>query len=234
MSVQFDLDDELRQFSGRAPLFPLPNVVFYPHVLLPLHIFEPRYRQMVADALRDNRYIAMALLQPGWESAYNEKAPAIFDTVCLGKITAEDRLEDGRYNLFLRGMSRAKVLEEEPNDLPYRVGQLEVCRDQYHHPPMIDRRNRQHELLSGFREMFPEIDLDHVLLQAMEVDIPWGGLCDVLADSMELEPADAQKILEEFDVDLRSDLVLDRLRELLKDTRTRQRAKRFPPDFSSN
>src|SRR5438094_2455530 len=99
----------LDQFDGTARLFPLPNLVLFPHVIQPLHIFEPRYRQMTADALDGDGLIALAILQPDWEKDYEGK-PAIYPVACLGKIVADQRLEDGRYNLLLRGLRRARVL----------------------------------------------------------------------------------------------------------------------------
>src|SRR3954471_16357024 len=103
----FSLDD----FDGIVRLFPLPNLVLFPHVAQPLHIFEPRYRQLMADALDGDRLIAMATLRPGWEEEYH-KRPPIHDMVCLGKIRQEKRLPDGRYDLLLQGVCRARVLEE--------------------------------------------------------------------------------------------------------------------------
>src|SRR5438128_9189192 len=85
-------------FSGTARLFPLPNLVLFPHVLQPLHIFEPRYRQMTAEALAGDRLIAMMLLQPDWEKDY-QGAPAVHPVGCLGKIIADQQLDDGRFNI---------------------------------------------------------------------------------------------------------------------------------------
>ena len=98
----------LGDFSGRARLFPLPNLVLFPSVVQPLHIFEPRYRQLMEDALKDDRLIAMALLQPGWEDDYY-KNPPIYPVVCLGRVHKEERLPDGRWNLLLHGLARARV-----------------------------------------------------------------------------------------------------------------------------
>jgi Lon protease-like protein len=70
------------------PIFPLPNVVLFPSVFLPLHIFEPRYRAMVRDALGGDRIIGMALLRPGWDAHY-EGSPAVYEVGCAGLITAE-------------------------------------------------------------------------------------------------------------------------------------------------
>src|SRR5437870_4822620 len=101
----------LAGFAGAARLFPLPNLVFFPHVMQPLHIFEPRYRQMTRDALAGDRLLTLALLQPGWEGDY-EGRPALYPVVCVGKIIAHQGLEGGRYNLLVRGLSRARVARE--------------------------------------------------------------------------------------------------------------------------
>src|SRR6186997_85611 len=95
--------------SDLLPLFPLPNVVLFPNVFLPLHIFEPRYREMVADALASDRMIGMVLLRPGWDREY-------------------ERLPDGRYNIVLRGMERFRVVEED-HALSYRRAVVEPLRD---------------------------------------------------------------------------------------------------------
>src|SRR2546421_10426257 len=90
------------------PLFPLPNVVLFPNVFLPLHIFEPRYREMVADALQGDRIVGMVLLQPGYESDY-EGRPGVFPTGCAGVITHAEKLPDGRYNIVLRGVEKFRI-----------------------------------------------------------------------------------------------------------------------------
>ncbi|MGH7405380.1 MAG: LON peptidase substrate-binding domain-containing protein, partial [Candidatus Methylomirabilales bacterium] len=79
------------------PIFPLPNVVFFPHTLLPLHIFEPRYRQMLADCLTGERWLAVVLLRPGWEAEYYGR-PAVYAVAGAGEIVASERLPDGRSN----------------------------------------------------------------------------------------------------------------------------------------
>src|SRR5689334_21904912 len=98
--------------SDLMPLFPLPNVVLFPGVFLPLHIFEPRYRELVADALTGDRLIGMVLLRPGWEADYQGR-PAVFPIGCSGVITHVEQLENGRYNIVLRGVERFRILEED-------------------------------------------------------------------------------------------------------------------------
>src|SRR5262249_47218574 len=110
--------------SDLLPLFPLPNVVLFPNVFLPLHIFEPRYREMVADALASDRMIGMVLLKPGWEHEY-EGRPAVYPIGCNGVITHVDRLADGRYNIVLRGVERFRIVEEN-HERPYRRADVEA------------------------------------------------------------------------------------------------------------
>ncbi len=105
------------------PLFPLPGVVLLPGTILPLHIFETRYRAMVADALDGNRMIGMAKLKPGWEDA--PESPAVHEVGGAGEIVESERLEDGRYNILLEGRFRYRILEEVPEGTPYRTASVE-------------------------------------------------------------------------------------------------------------
>ena len=111
-----------------VPLFPLPNVVLFPRAVLPLHVFEERYKTMTADALRGERLIAMALLLPGWERDYHSR-PAIEPVVCVGRILTHERLPDGKYNFLLQGLVRARVVREAAADKSYRLAELEPLRE---------------------------------------------------------------------------------------------------------
>jgi uncharacterized protein len=108
----------------RVPIFPLPNLVFFPRTYLPLHIFEPRYRQMVADATAGGQCIAMALLKDGWETHYYENPP-IYPLVCVGRLMSMQPLADGRSNILLQGLERCEV-REEYFDKPYREATIAV------------------------------------------------------------------------------------------------------------
>src|SRR5258705_2438166 len=104
------------------PIFPLPNVVLFPNVFLPLHIFEPRYRQMVDVALNGDRIIGMVLLRPGWERDY-EGRPPVYPIGCAGVITHPERLHDGRFNIVLRGMEKFRIAAEETEEI-YRLANV--------------------------------------------------------------------------------------------------------------
>ena len=104
------------------PIFPLPNVVLFPNVFLPLHIFETRYRQMVDAALSGDRIIGMVLLRPGWEGDY-EGRPPVYQIGCAGVVTHAERLADGRFNIVLRGMEKFRIADEDTGQI-YRVANV--------------------------------------------------------------------------------------------------------------
>ena len=99
-------------FGRPRPIFPLDQVTLLPQQVLPLHIFEPRYRQMVTDALDGSGQIAMAVFEGrDWKQQYHGRPP-IRPAVCIGHIAQHEKLADGRYNIILRGVCRARVIKE--------------------------------------------------------------------------------------------------------------------------
>ena len=232
MMYSCDADPALKDFSGFAPLFPLPNVVLFPHALLPLQIFEPRYRQMTADALEGERLIAMGLLCPGWQKVTAAANPPIHKMVGLGKIIAHEKLDDGRYYLVLRGIARATVVNEQQVDLPYRIGQLKICEDQPDGLSDSERRNRAAKLTSLFARLFPQVNLQQLLLHTDE-DTPLATLCDILLGSMPLATENSQAFLELLDVDARSRKLVNLLEQAVNEAKMAS-DRTFPPSFSAN
>jgi Lon protease-like protein len=129
----------------RLALFPLPNVVLFPDARLPLHMFEPRYRQLAADALAGERVIGMVLLRP--EADASQTRAPIFEVGCAGRISESQALPDGRYNLVLDGARRFHILEEEPSETPYRVARSELLPD----PGFADLDPAAQRVLLGHR-----------------------------------------------------------------------------------
>ncbi len=165
------------------PLFPLPSVVLFPNVFLPLHVFEPRYRQMVADALAGDRIIGMVVLRPGYEDDY-DGAPPIYDTGCSALVTHVEKLDDGRYNLILRGLEKFSITSEEqpaPGRL-YRSAVItpidERVRAEDRDQLRRERRKLQDLLTPLFSgslegrlpEAMPDEDLVNALAQYLEFD----------------------------------------------------------------
>jgi Lon protease-like protein len=120
------MDDPMAsQGFGTVRLFPLPNVVLLPGAVLPLHIFEERYKAMTADALVGDRQVAMALLRDGWEKSYYSRPP-IEPVVCVGTILSHERLPDGNYNFLLQGHTRAQILGEINGQELYRIAKVKT------------------------------------------------------------------------------------------------------------
>ena len=109
---------------SEIPIFPLEPTMLFPGVSRPLHIFEPRYRAMVADALKGNRIIGMTTLKPGYEADYAGRPP-IYDIGCAGVITDVEELPGGRYNIVLRGLVKFRVASED-NSRPYRFARVDA------------------------------------------------------------------------------------------------------------
>jgi uncharacterized protein len=176
--------------SDLLPLFPLPNVVLFPNVFLPLHIFEPRYRAMTADALASDRVIGMVLLRPGWERDY-EGRPPIYPVGCSGVITHVERMPDGRYNLVLRGLDRFRVVLEN-DDRAYRRAVVE---------PVPERpvAGEDRTLIHGYRSKLESMLAHHVRAvdARIPVTMPDEDLVNALAQYLDLEPLEKQALLEE-------------------------------------
>jgi len=203
----FDCDDipfSAAEFSGQARLFPLPNLVMFPHVIQPLHIFEPRYRDMIRDALNSDRLLAMALLAPGWEHEY-EGRPPIYPMACLGRILSCRKLGDGRYNLVLQGLCRAQIVREEPIAHSYRTARLELQADQYAQHTTESRSGLRRKLIRKFRSLMPpNPEAQNQLDELLNADLSLGMLTDIVAYTVDLDLTTKQTLLSETDVDRRA------------------------------
>jgi uncharacterized protein len=182
------------------PVFPLPNVVLFPSVFLPLHIFEPRYRTMVDDALNGDRIIGMVLLRPGWERDY-EGRPPVYPIGCAGVITHAERLTDGRFNIVLRGMEKFRVTAEE-NDRPYRIACVDAIPERSADADRLEIRAERRRLEAL---LVPQPDADPKVPTSM----PDEDLVNALAQYLEFEPVEKQALLER-------DGVLQRCRSLIE------------------
>ena len=160
---------------ARIPVFPLPNVVLFPKTYLPLHIFEPRYRAMVADAAMSGQCIGMALLKEGWETDYYGHPP-VFSMGCVGRLVSVQPLADGRSNILLQGLERFKI-EREWYDNAYREATISVTvRDtEASLDPMVRQRLfailesylRSRDDMPTWQELFREEVSDEIVVNTL-------------------------------------------------------------------
>jgi uncharacterized protein len=196
--------------SDLLPIFPLPNVVLFPNVFLPLHIFEARYREMVADALKDDRLIGMVLLRPGWQRDY-EGRPSVYPIGCSGVITHADRLNDGRYNIVLRGVQRFRILDED-NRLSYRRARIEQLPESSCCAEDTTAIRRQRAKLDSLLAPVVERSVADI---AGEAKIPAAmadeDLVNALAQYLDLDPLEKQALLEQRSLRSRAESLVELL-----------------------
>ncbi len=221
----------LAGFTGTARLFPLPNLVFFPHVMQPLHIFEPRYRQMTADALEGDRLIALVLPRPGWEKDY-AGCPPIYSVATLGKIVADQKLDDGRYNILLRGLSRIHLVQEIPQCKLYRKAKAELLVESPVSSATKERRLRKRLISTAPALLSNQGAVIDQFRKLLKTDLPIGALCDLIAFALPLDMEFKQSLLEELDVEARTRLLLKHLSGLAKKPQMAELP--FPPEFSVN
>ncbi len=207
------------------PIFPLPNVVFFPRTVLPLHIFEPRYKQMVADALEGNRQIGMALLQPGWESRQDER-PEIFSTGGMGLITQHKHLEEGRYNILLSGRHCYRIMEFI-RETPYRVARVRLLQEVM--PSSQEMNEISTELVRDFRQLNEaktQLELEPDVIEKLDFPILVNSICS----SLNLSVYDQQQLLEMNSLKARATTILGILRRQLSRNRVVSQFRHLQPE----
>jgi Lon protease-like protein len=225
-------DDGLRAFRNVCRLFPLAGVVLFPHSVLPLHIFEPRYRQMTADALASDGLVTIVQPRPPDEEPLNN-LPPLESVACLGKIIKHERLPDGRYNFLLLGLKRVRLIREVATKKLYRTAEAELLEDEPSTEPEEPRRS---ELIELFRAIGIRQDvLDPDLATLLDSALPLGALTDVVAHALGLPPGIKQAFLDDRRADRRADGLIEILRQVVDRTPGLARELRtFPPPFSAN
>lgn len=232
-------------FDGVVRLFPLPNLVLFPHVIQALHIFEPRYCEMLSDSLESDHLITMALLTPGWEMQVDQN-PAIGDVVCIGRIVSHTPTDDGRHNILLAGIHRAKIVSELGVETPFRQARVELLYDYV--PPDSEELVEQYRdsLLGVFRSLIPQdASGSKTFGELLTRQLPLGILTDIVGYAVSL-PSDVKlRLLGETNIIARYEILMSYLGNpdeedpsfpLSKPGNPTQlpRAQEFPPKFSDN
>jgi len=226
LSVSIDYDQLI-------PIFPLPNTVLMPRAILPLHIFEPRYRDMAYDALRENKLIAIALLKPDYEAEYHTLKAEVYPYVCLGRIVKSETMPDGRYNILLEGVDRAQI-KAENHERSYRRGTLSPV---YCDPPpaaiVAEARTEIHRLATckALRDLAKQANW----LSIFDCnDISLSDIVDLLAYSALPEAEDRIRFLGEPCVIKRSSIILELLSSLSNHYENKTSIRDWPPPICDN
>ena len=198
---------EILEASARElPVFPLPRIVLMPRDVLPLHVFEPRYRALVAHALARDGVLGMATLKPGYETDY-QGTPPIYDEVGIGVIVQHHRLPDGRSNIVVEWAARGCAVEELHRDVLFRVFRARVRDD---HGATAD--------LPALRQLVVQLGAytaqtaDEALRLA---GLPAADLVDHLARRVLESPDDRLKYVRTDSVAERAQMIEERLAELV-------------------
>ena len=176
----------------KIALFPLPNFVFFPDVTAPLHIFEPRYREMIADVSAGAGIIGITMLKGEWERDY-DGAPDLYAIGCAGRISTLARLPDGRYNLMLDGLSEFRVLRES-REHAYRTAEVEWL------ATPAERLELGADQIEQLRELFircvggTAVDLWRSLVE--ERGLHGAALINFLCFHLDVPPIEKQTLLE--------------------------------------
>lgn len=183
------------------PIFPLEDPMLFPNISRPLHIFEPRYRAMIADALKGDRIIGMVTLKPGFEPNY-EGRPPIYPIGCAGVITDVEELPDGRYNIVLQGLVKFRVNSEDQSR-PYRLARVDAL-PEFPSPEEQAALRKQRQRLESLvvepgsdRKFPPQITDEDVV--------------NTLSQYLELDPPERQALLELKGALARSQALIDLL-----------------------
>ena len=241
-----NLDDVTQlpdDFDGRVRLFPLPDLVVFPHAMQPLHIFEPRYCEMLNEALASDRLIAMTTLTGGISTAA-EHAPPVASTVCVGKIISHAELENDRHNILLVGIRRGKIVQEIDAGRSFRLAEIDILEDIY--PPVgaETRVELKQRLLDAFGQIIPVTgNVQKNLHELMAGQMGLGPITDIVSYTLPFEAEEKLRLLAQPDVDARAEELIEMLQagkiELHSVTVEEQSIERddnetFPPPFSVN
>jgi Lon protease-like protein len=200
-------------FDGIVRLFPLPNLVLFPNVIQNLHIFEPRYCEMLSDALESDDLITMALLDRGWEENYDAH-PRIAKSVCVGRIINHTPLGDGRHNIMLAGLHRARIVEEIDVGTAFRQARVELIEEEpWDQVELAD--SAKYDLVKLFRSFLPpEIAKADPLSEVLVHQLPLGVLTDIVAFAINLPLPVKQMLLGEPSEETRYRILIEQLGRL--------------------
>lgn len=197
-----------------VPVFPLPHVVFFPRTVLPLHIFEPRYREMIRDAASRDRLVAVALLKPGWESDY-DGSPPFHEVGTLGRIEDLEPLPDGRFNLKLHGLVRV-AFGDVVSWSPYRRARVRPVPETGVPETETAVVARKLDLLASHGCLLREFAGDAAAPIVLDETVSFESAVNAACAGLPVDASARQELLEESDLLARQGRVSEILTDLLQ------------------
>jgi len=195
------------------PIFPLPNCVLLPGGLLPLHVFEPRYRELTRDCLAGNHLMGVARLRPGYETTYYGRPP-VYERFGVGRIICSEELPDGRFALLLSGVARVELARELPADRAYRRVEARMLCD---HCGNRGEANDTHRRLIALCDRLAEVlDKGGPQLRDLVRSFDEPGMCaDAIAAALVMDADARQELLEAIDPMVRLQRTLGHVSHML-------------------
>ena len=201
-----------KQDLAALPIFPLPNVVLFPGATMPLHIFEPRYRELVRAVLAGRKLMGIVRLKPGFEEDY-EGRPPVFDVCGVGSVIDSTEHADGHFDITLRGLARARIIAELPPTRSFREMRVEALLDGFSDAGVTSAWQRK--LTSLWATLGPHLPESVRDLRALTRGAEGAGAyADRLAAALVGDPDASQRLLAETDPAERLRLLTEKLQRV--------------------
>jgi Lon protease-like protein len=195
--------EAIRRALPALPIFPLPGAVLLPHALVPLHIFEPRYRKMTQDCDAGLKILALANIPD--DRAAAERPPRVLPAIGVGVLARVDRLPDGRFNIVLRGLQRALIEQELPTAQPYRLVRARATFPSRPAPAAAQLASDLRRLVLALSAALLNEESQALAQLAARAADP-GDLADIVAGALIANPRDRQAVLEAVELESRLEL----------------------------
>ncbi len=234
MTTFSDYDTKYQLQTDELPLLVLPQMVCFPGILLPVYLSTTAETQLIRDAQQECNLLVIANYRDGWQSTAMDEYPQLNKAVCLCKIVSASETSSGSMFLLLEGLLRAKLVEELPTGKLYRVGSVQVVTNTNSQNSSFNQDDRKQELWELYQLLFSEKEIDNVLNSTVNLFLPLSSLVDLLSASLTLPHSISSTLLAEDDVELRCDLLIQHMRELLVQRVSPTSLNTFPPAFSGN
>ncbi len=213
------------------PIFPLPNVVFFPKTLLPLHIFEPRYRKMTEDALAGTNQIVVALLKDGWEQDYFG-SPEVHEIACVGEIQYSEKLNDGKFNILLYGTSRVRIVDFV-QEQPYRAATVQLLKDIHFDHDSFNEKSESENFLGMLHRYLSATGIAN-FENFINLSSSFEAIINQSAAILDFSIGEKQELLEIGDLELRYEKLKKILSDRLTAIEVTRKIKFIPKDPSWN